>query len=274
MILSENCAKRAVNLSLFLELEKMSGHSQFKNIMYRKGAQDAKKARVFAKLARDITIAAKSGLPEPDKNPRLRLAIQAARAESMPKDNIERAIAKATQTAGGADFVSARYEGFGPGKVAIIVEAMTDNKNRTAGNVRTIFGKRGGVMGESGSVAFNFERIGYIKYPAAAADADKMFEAALEAGANEVVSDEEAHEIETLPDDLSAVTDALEKVFGTPSASRLDWKPTVKTEVMDLETARKFMEFVDALEDDDDVQKVYHNAEFSEDVLKALESEE
>lgn len=252
----------------------MSGHSQFKNIMYRKGAQDAKKARVFAKLARDITIAAKSGLPEPDKNPRLRLAIQAARAESMPKDNIERAIAKATQTAGGADFVSARYEGFGPGKVAIIVEAMTDNKNRTAGNVRTIFGKRGGVMGESGSVAFNFERIGYIKYPAAAADADKMFEAALEAGANEVVSDEEAHEIETLPDDLSAVTDALEKVFGTPSASRLDWKPTVKTEVTDLETARKFMEFVDALEDDDDVQKVYHNAEFSEDVLKALESEE
>lgn len=133
----------------------MSGHSQFKNIMYRKGAQDAKKARVFAKLARDITIAAKSGLPEPDKNPRLRLAIQAARAESMPKDNIERAIAKASQTAGGNDYVSARYEGFGPGKVAVIVEAMTDNKNRTAGNVRTIFGKRDGVMGESGSVAFN-----------------------------------------------------------------------------------------------------------------------
>ena len=248
----------------------MSGHSQFKNIMYRKGAQDAKKAKVFAKLARDITIAAKSGLPEPDKNPRLRLAIQAARAESMPKDNIERAIAKASQNTGGADYVSARYEGFGPGKVAIIVEAMTDNKNRTAGNVRTIFGKRGGVMGESGSVTFNFERIGFIQYPLSTGDADKVFEAALEAGANDVVSDEEHHEIETLPDDLGAVTEALEKVFGTPSASRLDWKPMVKTDITDVETAQKLLDFIDALEDDDDVQKVYHNAEIPEDVLGKL----
>lgn len=252
----------------------MSGHSQFKNIMYRKGAQDAKKAKMFAKLARDITIAAKSGLPEPDKNPRLRLAIQAARAESMPKDNIERAIAKASQTAGGADYVSARYEGFGPGKVAIIVEAMTDNKNRTAGNVRTIFGKRGGVMGESGSVTFNFERIGFIEYPLSAADADKMFETALEAGANDVVSDDEHHEIETLPDDLGAVTEALEKVFGTPSASRLDWKPMVKTDITDLETAQKFFDFVEALEDDDDVQRVYHNAEISDEVMQELNPEE
>ncbi len=251
----------------------MSGHSQFKNIMYRKGAQDAKKARVFAKLARDITIAAKSGLPEPDKNPRLRLAIQAARAESMPKDNIERAIAKASQTAGGNDYVSVRYEGFGPGKVAVIVEAMTDNKNRTAGNVRTIFGKRGGVMGESGSVAFNFERIGFIQYPLTAADADKMFEAALEAGANDVVSEDENHEIETLPDDLNAVTEALEKQFGTPSASRLDWKATVKTDVTDKETAQKLLEFIDALEDDDDVQRVYHNAEIAEDILAELSAE-
>ena len=248
----------------------MSGHSQFKNIMYRKGAQDAKKARVFAKLARDITIAAKSGMPEPDKNPRLRLAIQAARAESMPKDNIERAIAKASQTAGGADYVSMRYEGFGPGKVAVIVEAMTDNKNRTASNVRTIFGKRGGVMGETGSVAFNFERIGFIQYPLDAADADKMFESALEAGANDVETDEEHHDIETLPDDLNAVTEALEKVFGTPSASRLEWKPTVTTEITDEETARKFLEFVDALEDDDDVQKVYHNAEISDTIMEKL----
>lgn len=252
----------------------MSGHSQFKNIMYRKGAQDAKKAKVFAKLARDITIAAKSGLPEPDKNPRLRLAIQAARAESMPKDNIERAIAKASQTAGGNDYVSARYEGFGPGKVAVIVEALTDNKNRTAGNVRTIFGKRGGAMGESGSVTFNFERIGYIAYPLSVAEADKMFEAALEAGANDVVSDDENHEIETLPDDLNAVTEVLEKQFGTPSASRLDWKPMVKTDIADMETAQKFLDFIDALEDDDDVQKVYHNAEFSEDVLAKLNAEE
>ena len=251
----------------------MSGHSQFKNIMYRKGAQDAKKARVFAKLAREITVAAKSGLPEPDKNPRLRLAIQAARAESMPKDNIERAIAKATQTAGGADFVSMRYEGYAPNKAAVIVEALTDNKNRTAGNVRTIFGKRGGAMGESGSVTFNFERIGHIQYPAAAAEADKMFEAALEAGANDVVSDEEFHEIETLPDDLSAVTDALEKQFGTPSASRLDWKPMVKTEITDLETAKKFLEFIDALEEDDDVQHVYHNAEIADEVMAHLEQE-
>ena len=242
--------------------------------MYRKGAQDAKKAKVFAKLARDITIAAKSGLPEPDKNPRLRLAIQAARAESMPKDNIERAIAKASQTAGGADYVGVRYEGFGPGKVAVIVEAMTDNKNRTAGNVRTIFGKRGGVMGESGSVAFNFERIGFIEYPVSVADADKMFETALEAGANDVISDEEHHDIETLPDDLSSVTDALEKVFGTPSASRLDWKATVKTDINDLETAQKFMDFVDALDDDDDVQRVYHNAEFSDEVWAKLNSED
>ncbi len=251
----------------------MSGHSQFKNIMYRKGAQDAKKARVFAKLAREITVAAKSGLPEPDKNPRLRLAIQAARAESMPKDNIERAIAKATQTAGGADFVTMRYEGFAPNKAAVIVEALTDNKNRTAGNVRTIFGKRGGAMGETGSVAFNFERIGYIAYPASVANADEMFENALEAGANDVSSDEEIHEIETLPDDLFAVTEALEKKFGTPSASRLDWKPTVKVEINDIETAQKFLDFIDALEDDDDVQHVYHNAEISEAVLAEMNKE-
>lgn len=251
----------------------MSGHSQFKNIMYRKGAQDAKKARVFAKLAREITVAAKSGLPEPDKNPRLRLAIQAARAESMPKDNIERAIAKATQTAGGADFVTMRYEGFAPNKAAVIVEALTDNKNRTAGNVRTIFGKRGGAMGETGSVTFNFERIGYISYPLSAADADKMFESALEAGANDVVSDDEIHEIETLPDDLAAVTEALEKQFGTPSASRLDWKPTVKVDITDVETARKFLEFIDALEEDDDVQHVYHNAEIAQSVMEELEQE-
>ena len=248
----------------------MAGHSQFKNIMYRKGAQDAKKAKMFAKLARDITIAAKSGLPEPDKNPRLRLAIQAARAESMPKDNIERAIAKATQTAGGADFVSVRYEGFGPGKVAVIVEAMTDNKNRTAGNIRTVFGKRGGAMGENGSVAFNFERIGFIQYPANIADADKVFETALEAGANDVVSDDEHHEIETLPDDLSLVTEALEKTFGTPSASRLDWKPMVKTDITNVETAQKLFDFIDALEDDDDVQRVYHNAEIADDILEKL----
>ncbi len=241
--------------------------------MYRKGAQDAKKAKVFAKLAREITVAAKSGLPDPDKNPRLRLAIQAARAESMPKDNIERAISKATQTAGGDDYVTVRYEGFGPGKAAIIVEGLTDNKNRTAGNVRTIFGKRGGVMGESGSVTFNFERIGFVQYPASVADADKIFEAALEAGANDVVSDDEHHDIETLPDDLGTVTEALEKQFGTPSASRLDWKPMVKTDITDKETAEKFFAFIEALEDDDDVQQVYHNAEIAGDILAGMAEE-
>ena len=248
----------------------MAGHSQFKNIMYRKGAQDAKKARIYAKLSREITVAAKTGIPDPSKNPRLRLAIQAARAESMPKDNIERAIAKASQTAGGDDFTVVRYEGFGPGKVAVIVEALTDNKNRTAGNVRTIFGKRGGSMGSEGAVTFNFERIGFIQYPLATATADKVFETALEAGANDVVSDEENHEIVTLPDDLGAVTEALEKTFGTPSVSRLDWKPMVEVDINDAETARKFMEFIDVMEDDDDVQRVYHNANIAESVLAQL----
>jgi len=203
----------------------------------------------------------------------LRLAIQAARAESMPKDNIERAIAKATQTAGGADFVSMRYEGFAPNKAAVIVEALTDNKNRTASNVRTIFGKRGGAMGETGSVAFNFERIGFIQYPASVTDADTMFETALEAGANDVVSDESFHEIETLPDDLAVVTEALEAKFGTPSASRLDFKPTVKVDITDVETAKKFLDFIDALEDDDDVQHVYHNGQIADSVMAELEKE-
>lgn len=251
----------------------MAGHSQFKNIMYRKGAQDAKKAKVFAKLSREITVAAKSGTPDPDKNPRLRLAIQAARAESMPKDNIERAIAKASQTAGGDDYVVTRYEGYGPSNVAIIVEALTDNKNRTASNVRSTFGKRGGNMGESGSVAFNFERIGFIKYPSNVADADKVFEEALNAGANDVMSDEEHHNIETLPDDLGTVTETLEKIFGTPSVSRLDWKANVTSPVDDIEKARSVMSLIEALEDDDDVQQVYHNAEFSEEVMAELSGE-
>ncbi len=247
----------------------MAGHSQFKNIMYRKGAQDAKKARVFAKLSREITVAAKSGMPDPDKNPRLRLAVQAARAESMPKDNIERAIAKASQTAGGDDFVTMRYEGFGPANVAVIVEALTDNKNRTASNVRALFNKRGGSMGVDGSVAFNFQRIGYVQYPLETASADEMFEAALEAGAQEVFT-EESHEIETLPEDLNVVTEALEQKFGTPCASRLEWKPVAKTTIADKESAEKLLAFVDALEEDDDVQHVFHNAEFAEGVLESL----
>lgn len=251
----------------------MAGHSQFKNIMYRKGAQDAKKARVFAKLSREITVAAKSGIPDPEKNPRLRLAIQAARAESMPKDNIERAVAKASQIAGGNDYVVTRYEGYGPSNTAIIVEALTDNKNRTASNVRTIFGKRGGNMGESGSVSFNFERIGFIQYPLSAGNGDKIFEDALNAGANDVVPDDEHHDIETLPDDLGTVTEALEKIFGTPSVSRLDWKANVKSDIIDIEKAKSLLALIDALEEDDDVQQVYHNAEFSDDIMKQLNEE-
>ena len=236
-------------------------------------ATSAAKSALYMRASKEIYMAAKSGEPDPNANLALRAVLEKYKGQGVTKEVIERAINKAKGGEATA-YEAGRYEGFGPGKVAVIVEAMTDNKNRTAGNVRTIFGKRGGVMGESGSVAFNFERIGYIKYPADTTDADKMFETALEAGANDVVSDEEAHEIETVPEDLNAVTEALEKAFGTPSASRLDWKATVKTNIDDLETAQKFLEFVDALEDDDDVQKVYHNAEFSDEVMKALEASE
>ena len=240
---------------------------------YRKAAKLKRwghMAKTFTRLGKQIAIAVKAGGPEPENNPTLRSIIAVCKRENMPKDNIERAIAKATQTAGGDDYVATRYEGFGPGKVAVIVECLTDNKNRTAGNVRTVFGKRGGVMGESGSVAFNFERIGFIQYPLAAADADAMFEAALDAGANDVVTDEEHHDIETLPDDLNTVTAALEAKYGTPAASRLDWKPMVKTDITDLETAQKFLDFVEALEDDDDVQRVYHNAEIADEIMSQL----
>ena len=238
----------------------------------RKAAQDSKRAALFTKYARAITVAAKDG-GDPEYNASLRLAIEKAKAISMPNDNINRAIKKGTGELAGETYEELKFEGYGVAGVAVIVEALTDNKNRTASNVRSIFGKRGGAMGETGSVSFNFERIGYIEYPQAVADADKMFEEALEAGANEVVSEEDIHAIETLPDDLSAVTDALEKKFGTPSASRLDWKPTVKTPITDLETAKKFLEFIDALEEDEDVQHVYHNAEISDDIMAQLEAE-
>ncbi|MGD9638962.1 MAG: YebC/PmpR family DNA-binding transcriptional regulator [Alphaproteobacteria bacterium] len=249
----------------------MSGHSQFKNIMFRKGAQDKRKAKVFSKLAREITVAAKAGIPEPDKNPRLRAAIQAARQQNMPRDNIERAIAKADPSQGSEDYQEVRYEGYGPGNVAVIVEALTDNRNRTASVVRSTFGKFGGNLGESNSVAFNFERIGYISYPKEVASAEAMFEAALEAGANDVISDDDdGHEIMTSPDDLNNVRDALEKQFGSPSAARLDWKPNV-TAPLDEEQARKFFNFLEVLEDDDDVQRVCANYDISDEILKIIE---
>lgn len=248
----------------------MAGHSQFKNIMHRKGAQDKIRARMFSKLAREITVAAKTGMPDAAHNPRLRAAIQAARQENMPKDNIERAIKKGTPGADDTNYEEIRYEGYGPGNVAVIVEALTDNRNRTAPAVRSIFSKNGGNMGETNSVSFNFERIGLIVYPISVASSDEIFEAALEAGANDVESDEEEHTITTAPDDLGAVRDVLEAKFGTPNVARLDWNPLNTVPLADEEAVRKFFDFVEALNDDDDVQRVASNQEVSDEILAKL----
>ncbi|TAL02874.1 MAG: YebC/PmpR family DNA-binding transcriptional regulator [Rhodospirillaceae bacterium] len=246
----------------------MAGHSQFKNIMHRKGARDAKRARLFTKLAREITVAAKQGLPDPAYNPRLRAAIAAAKAESMPKDNIERAIKKAA----GADtenFEEVRYEGYGPGKVAIIVEALTDNRNRTASDLRTAFNKHGGTMGEG--VAFNFQRIGLIHYPSAAGGEDKVMEAAINAGADDVVSGATGHDIYCAPDSLHAVQKAMEEALGEPETARLDWRPTMTIDVVG-ETAETLMNLLNALDDNDDVQRVAANYEMSDEVMAKLGS--
>ena len=208
----------------------MAGHSKFKNIMYRKGAQDKKRSALFSKLSREITVAAKMGLPDPEANARLRAAVMAARAQSMPKDNIQRSIDKA---AGGdaANYEEIRYEGFGPGGVAIIVEALTDNRNRTATNVRTIFSKNGGNLGASGSVSHGFERLGLVEYPASAGDAEKVFESAIEAGAEDVESDEDGHRIWTSIDSLHQVARALEPMLGESEGAKLAWKPSTEVEV-------------------------------------------
>ena len=246
----------------------MSGHSQFKNIMNRKGAQDKARARIFSKLAREITVAVKTGGADPNGNPRLRLAIQNARSENMPKDNIERAIAKGSQSADTSNYEEVRYEGYGPGHVAVIVEALTDNRARTAPNLRSLFTKRGGSFGDT--VLFNFEHVGYIEFPVAVASADAMFEAGLEAGADDVQTTETTHEITCKPEDLGAVREALEAKFGTPNAARMDWRPTVETPVADLETAQKLMSFVEELNEDDDVQRVFTNADIPDDILSQL----
>ena len=247
----------------------MSGHSQFKNIMHRKGAQDKVRAKIFSKLAREITVAVKTGLPDPASNPRLRLAIQNARAENMPKDNIERAIAKGNQNTADANYEEVRYEGYAPGNIAVIVEALTDNRSRTAPNLRALFSKRGGSFGDT--VLFNFERIGYIELPLSVGSADAVFEAALEAGASDVQTTEDAHEITCAPDDLSAVRESLEKKFGTPNVARLDWKPLVQVPVTDVEAARKLMTFIEAIDDDDDVQRVITNADIPEEIMAQLD---
>jgi YebC/PmpR family DNA-binding regulatory protein len=246
----------------------MAGHSQFKNIMHRKGRQDAMKAKLFSKLAREVTVAAKEGGTSPDGNPRLRLAIQNARAQGMPKDNIERAINKAM---GGdaEDYSEIRYEGYGPGGVALIVEALTDNRNRTAGAIRSYFTKTGGALGETGSVAFMFDRVGEIVYPAEAGDGDAVLEAAIEAGASDVVSDADGHVILTAFEDLGPVARALEEELGEPRSVRSVWKPQTLTPV-EGEKAEALMKLIATLEDDDDVQSVYANYDVDESTLKQL----
>jgi YebC/PmpR family DNA-binding regulatory protein len=246
----------------------MAGHSQFKNIMHRKGRQDAARSKMFSKLAREITVAAKSGLPDPDMNPRLRLAVQNAKAQSMPKDNIERAIKKAS--GGDAEnYEEVRYEGYGPGGVAVIVEALTDNRNRTASNVRAAFTKAGGSLGESGSVAFMFDRVGEIVYGAEAGDADKVMEAAIEAGAEDVNSDENGHVIICAFEDIGEVTTALEAALGEAESVKTVWRPQTGAPV-DEEKAQSVLRLISVLDDDDDVQNVYANFEVDDETLARL----
>ena len=246
----------------------MAGHSKFKNIMHRKGAQDKKRSAMFSKLSREITVAAKMGLPDPDMNPRLRAAVLAAKAQSMPKDNIQRSIDKAAKGEGD-NYEEIRYEGFGPGGVSIIVEALSDNRNRTATNVRTIFSKNGGNLGASGSVSHGFDRMGLIEYGAAAGDADKVLEAAIEAGADDVQSDEEGHEVWTSVDSLHEVAKAMEAALGEAEAVKLGWKPQNETSVTGDDVAT-LMKLIDALEEDDDVQTVWGNYEISDADLERL----
>ena len=223
----------------------MAGHSQFKNIMHRKGAQDKKRAKIFAKLIREVTVAAKSGLPDPDSNPRLRSAIVAARAANMPKDNIDRAIKKVAGGEEGENYEEIRYEGYGPGGVAIIVEALTDNRNRTASEVRSAFSKHGGNLGETGAVSFMFEHVGQIHYPLDQGSADEIFEAALEAGAEDVESNDQGHDIYCQPDDFHTVVEALEKALGEPETAGLDWRPQTTTE-LGLKEAETLLKLIDA----------------------------
>jgi YebC/PmpR family DNA-binding regulatory protein len=248
----------------------MAGHSQFKNIMHRKGRQDARRARVFTRLLREVQVAARQGLPDPTMNPRLRLAIQAARTENVPKDKIENAISKGSG-ADGENLEEVRYEGYGPSGVAVIVEALTDNRNRTASDIRATFNKLGGSLGESGSVAFQFERVGEIRYPAAAGDAETVLEAAVEAGAEHCESGPDGHAILCAPDDLNDVREALEARLGQPEKAALDWRPQA-TVAVEGDTAQTVWRLLEALDDNDDVQSVVANAEFPEAMMDRLAS--
>ncbi len=246
----------------------MAGHSQFKNIMHRKGRQDAQKSKLFGKLAREITVAAKLGTPDPAMNPRLRAAIVAARQENMPKDNIERAIKKAIGGEGD-NYDEIRYEGYGPGGVAIIVEALTDNRNRAASDIRSYFTKAGGNLGETGSVAFLFDRTGVIEYDAGAASDDAMLDAAIEAGADDVISSESGHEIYAPPENLREVAKALEAKFGEPRKAALTWKPQ-NTVAVDDDTGEKLLKLMDVLNEHDDVQNVFANFEISDALMAKM----
>ena len=248
----------------------MAGHSKFKNIMHRKGRQDAARSKLFSKLSREITVAAKAGMPDPAMNPRLRLAIANAKAESMSKDVIDRAIKKA-QGGDAETYEEIRYEGFGPGGVGVIVEVLTDNRNRAASNVRSIFGKNGGNLGETGSVSFMFDRVGQIVYPPAAGSEDKVMEAAIEAGADDVESDEEGHTIYTAFEALSEVAQALEGQLGAAKSTAVVWRPKSLTPI-EGDAAATLMKLIDGLEDDDDVQNVYSNEDIAEAELEKLAS--
>ncbi len=245
----------------------MAGHSQFKNIMYRKGAQDAKRSKMFSKLAKEITVAAKMGLPDPEMNPRLRAAIQAAKAQNMPKDNIKRAVDK-SQSGEGDNYEEIRYEGYGPGGVAVIVEALTDNRNRTASEVRAAFTKNGGSMAETGAVSFMFDRAGVVEYSIDAGTHDDMIEAAIEAGADDVETGEESHEIICEMASLTDVAKSLEDRFGEPNSANLVWRPQ-NTIALDDDAGTTMLKMLAALEDSDDVQNVYANFEVSDAVLEA-----
>ena len=246
----------------------MAGHSKFKNIMHRKGRADAARSKLFSKLSREITVAAKTGLPDPAMNPRLRLAVNNAKAESLPKDVIERAIKKG-QGGDAESYDEIRYEGFGPGGVGVIVEALTDNRNRAAANVRSIFAKNGGALGETGSVSFNFDRMGQITYPASAGSEDAVMEAAIEAGAEDVESDEESHVIWTSFEDLTAVVDALTDPLGDPKTTAITWRPKMTVSV-EGDAVATIMKLIDTLDDEDDVQNVYANFDISDEDLAKL----
>ncbi|MGH7066869.1 MAG: YebC/PmpR family DNA-binding transcriptional regulator [Acetobacteraceae bacterium] len=249
----------------------MAGHSQFKNIMHRKGVQDARRASEFGRLIREITVAARQGLPEIAANPRLRAAVAAAREANMPKDTVERAIRKATGAGAEADFSEVRYEGFGPAGIAVIVEALTDNRNRTASDVRAAFTRNGGALGETNSVAFLFHRQGVVRYPPAAADADTMLEAAIEAGAEDVDSSPEGHEVTTTVADFFTVRDAMEARFGPPERAGLEWRPQSLV-TLDAGEAASVLKLFDQLDEIDDVQNVSANCEIPEQAMPRVDA--